>query len=215
VPPVPPDTPNPPPNQTGPSPSNQQMGGDDAAIVEQVQAGDTDAFRYLVERHSQGIFRLAFRMTGNEHDAEDVVQETFLRAYRQLHRFESRSAFGTWLHRIGANCAVDVIRVRRQRDEVTTTADENEGSIVDTLPTAVSAPDHKVFKVEVRQKVITAMASLSTMERAAFVLRHFEDMPIREIGATLGLKENATKNTIFRALGKIRRELEPIMSELR
>ena len=109
----------------------------------------------------------------------------------------------------------DVIRARRQRDEVGNVADDDQGSVIDTLPAAVSSPDHKAFKAEVRQKVVAAMASLSTMERAAFVLRHFEEMPISEIGATLGLKENATKNTIFRALGKIRRALEPIMSELR
>ena len=67
------------------------MGGDDATIIEQVQTGNPDAFRVLVERHSRGVFRLAYRLTGNEHDAEDVVQETFLRAYRNLKRFEARA----------------------------------------------------------------------------------------------------------------------------
>ena len=83
------------------------MEGSDAAIVLQVRAGDIDAFRGLVERHSRKVFHLAFRMTGNEHDAEDIVQETFMKAFRQLSRFESRASFGTWLHRIAANCALD------------------------------------------------------------------------------------------------------------
>ena len=82
----------------------------DAVTISRARNGDPDAFRQLVERHSQPIFRLAYRMTGNEHDADDVVQETFLRAYRQLGRFEERANFGTWLHRIGVNCALDLLR---------------------------------------------------------------------------------------------------------
>jgi RNA polymerase sigma-70 factor (ECF subfamily) len=191
------------------------MDGDDAAIVQQVRAGDTEAFRILVERHSRGVFRLAYRMTGNEHDAEDVVQETFMKAFRQIDRFESRAAFGTWLNRIGANCALDVLRGRRRRDEVTVSPDTKEEPVLDTLTSADPSPEQEVFGGEVRAKVTEALAGLSTMERAAFVLRHFEEMSIAEIGATLGLRENATKNTIFRALAKIRRTLEPVLGELR
>src|SRR5215212_1228919 len=88
-----------------------------AAVLARARQGDSEAFRELVERHSRSIFRLAFRMTGNEQDAEDLVQETFLRAYKQLHRFDGRAAFGTWLYRIAANCSLDLIRVRKIRNE--------------------------------------------------------------------------------------------------
>ena len=88
-----------------------------AAVLARARQGDSDAFRAIVERHSRSVFRLAFRMTGNEHDAEDVVQESFLRAYRQLGRFESRANFGTWLYRITANCAVDLMRARQARHD--------------------------------------------------------------------------------------------------
>src|SRR5437660_11408108 len=76
----------------------------DVAVVSRARSGDADAFRQLVERHSKPMFRVAYRMTGNEHDADDVVQETFLRAYKQLRHFGERANFGTWLHRIAANC---------------------------------------------------------------------------------------------------------------
>src|SRR6476660_45630 len=89
-----------------------------AAVLARAQQGDGDAFRALVERHSRTVFRLAFRMTGNEQDAEDVVQESFLRAYRQLGRFESRANFGTWLYRIVANCSVDLMRARQARHDM-------------------------------------------------------------------------------------------------
>jgi RNA polymerase sigma factor (sigma-70 family) len=79
----------------------------DAAAVALARDGDSEAFRALVERHSRAVFRVAHRMTGSAQDAEDVVQETFLRAYRQLARFESRANFSTWLHRIAVNCSID------------------------------------------------------------------------------------------------------------
>ena len=89
----------------------------DSAAAEQARKGDQRAFGALVERHSRSVFRLAFRMTQNEQDAEDLVQETFLKAYKQLHRFDGRSAFGTWLYRIAANCSLDLIRARKNRKE--------------------------------------------------------------------------------------------------
>src|SRR5262244_4298156 len=91
---------------------------DAAAVLARARQGDSEAFRALVERHSRSVFRLAFRMTGNEQDAEDVVQEAFLRAYKQLGRFESRANFGTWLYRIVANCSVDLMRARQSRHDM-------------------------------------------------------------------------------------------------
>src|SRR5437660_3976742 len=87
-----------------------------AAVLARARQGDNEAFRALVERHSRSVFRLAFRMTGNEQDAEDVVQETFLKAYRQLGRFESRANFSTWLHRIAVNRSIDLIRGRKHQE---------------------------------------------------------------------------------------------------
>src|SRR5216683_7324542 len=93
------------------------MDESDGAAVARAQSGDGDAFRILVEQHSRAIFRLAFRMTGNEQDAEDVVQETFLRAYKQLDRYEARSSFSTWLFRIASNYSLDLIRSRKRHEE--------------------------------------------------------------------------------------------------
>ena len=90
------------------------MEATDLAAVERTRGGDTAAFRVLVERYGRSVFRLAFRMTGNEFDAEDVVQETFLRAFKQLDSYESRSSFGTWLYRIAANYSLDLIRSRKR-----------------------------------------------------------------------------------------------------
>jgi RNA polymerase sigma-70 factor, ECF subfamily len=83
-------------------PSVETIGDTDAIAIERTLAGDRDAFRVLVERHSHNVFRLAYRMTGNQHDAEEVVQEAFLRAYQKLSQFAERANFGTWVYRIAA-----------------------------------------------------------------------------------------------------------------
>src|ERR1700730_6244084 len=142
--------------------------------------GDTDAFRALVERHSQQVFRLAFRMTGNEHDAEDVVQESFLRAYRQLGRFESRANFGTWLYRIVANCSIDLIQAKRawRGQGRIAVLDDNETA---PAPAAGPDPERLAQSAEIRTRVTAAMQELSPLERAAFTLRHHEGRSIDEI----------------------------------
>jgi RNA polymerase sigma-70 factor (ECF subfamily) len=182
----------------------------DAAAVALARDGDSEAFRALVERHSRAVYRLACRMTGNPQDAEDVVQETFLRAYRQLGRFESRANFGTWLHRIAVNCSIDLIRTRRHQASTRDAAD------LDTLDAAVDrevdpSPERLMLSAEVQERVGAAMSSLTAMERAAFVLRHFEGHSIEEISRTLGLKANAAKHSIFRAVRKMRLALEPFV----
>src|SRR5215467_9973512 len=96
--------------------SVEVMGESDAVAIERTLAGDRDAFRVLVERHSQSVFRLAYRMTGNQHDAEEIVQEAFLRAYQKLSQFAERANFGTWVYRIAANYAIDRMRQRRSED---------------------------------------------------------------------------------------------------
>jgi RNA polymerase sigma-70 factor, ECF subfamily len=182
----------------------------DLAAVSRARGGDSDAFRLLVERHSRTIFKVAYRMTGNEHDADDVVQETFLRAYKQIGRFEERANFGTWLHRIAINCSLDLLRVRGRHDKHHIHESE-DGEMSRTIETTDPQPDRLLLSAELQKHVLAALERLSGNERTAFVLRHFEGMPVEEIGKTLGIQVNATKNTIFRAVRKLRESLEPLV----
>ena len=189
----------------------------DAGAVALARHGDSEAFRALVERHSRAVYRLAYRMTGNPQDAEDVVQDTFLKAYRQLGRFESRANFGTWLHRIAVNCSIDVIRARKHQETA------HDASDLDTLDGGPAArderpdpsPERLMLSTEVQDKVTSAMDGLTHMERAAFVLRHFEGQSIEEISRALNLKTNAAKHSIFRAVRKMRLALEPFVESER
>jgi RNA polymerase sigma-70 factor (ECF subfamily) len=185
----------------------KQMHPDDAAAVAKARGGDQDAFRVLVERHSRTIYRLAYRMTGRAEDAEDVVQETLVRAYRQLGRFEARSNFATWLYRIGFNCAIDYMRARPQRESAETDEKLEQMAKSSKGPTT----DDLVYAGEIGERVQEALGALSPQERAAFLMRHYHGCSIEEICSTLDLKSNAAKHSIVRAVKKMRAALRPLM----
>ncbi len=195
--------------------SNHQMEEGDAAIVRRVRNGEVEAFRILVDRHSRALYVLAHRMTGNAHDAEDIVQESLMKAYRQLDRFEDRAEFGTWVHRIGVNCALDHLRSHKTRDAVLTSEPERQEALYETAVSNDPLPDQQLANRQIREHVQCALGTLSESERTAFVLRHFDEVPLSEIADILGINENAVKNTIFRAVQKVRRAIEPVIGELR
>jgi RNA polymerase sigma-70 factor (ECF subfamily) len=187
----------------------------DRALVTQARSGDPDAFRALVERHSRVVFRQAYRMTGNRQDAEDVVHESFLRAYRQLGRFDERAGFGTWLYRISTNCALDTIRARRRRSENGPPAEPDGPDPMAQVPARDPSPERSAWSAQLRGAVEDAMNELSPTERAAFVLRHFEGMHIEEVGRALQCRPGAAKHSVFRAVQKLRRALEPMVAPVR
>ena len=192
------------------------MEDSDSLAVALVISGDGDAYRTLVDRYSRGVFRLAYRMTGNEQDAEDVVQETFLRAFRYIHRWESRSSFGTWIHSIAANYSLDLLRARKRHATVVHFQSEGpDGAsteVVQTLKGTDPGPDRLMYSSQVQQQVAATLNTCSQQERTAFVMRHFEGQSIDEIGTVLGLSTSAAKQSIFRAVQKLRRALEPMVN---
>ena len=183
-----------------------QMHPEDAAAVARAKGGDHEAFRILVERHSRSVFQLAYRMTGRPEDAEDVVQETFVRAYRQLGRFEARASFTTWLYRIGFNCAIDYLRARPKPAAMEMT------EVIERLAPPSGGPniDDLVFAGEISARVQAALGELTEQERAAFLMRHYHGCTIDEICQALDLKTNAAKHSIFRAVKKMRVALAPM-----
>ena len=187
------------------------MEASDLEVVALVKAGDHDAFRHLVERHSRSVFRLAYRLTGHEQDAEDVVQETFLRAFREIRKFETRSSFATWLYRITVNCSHDLLRQRPRagsRPSLDDPALRAAAEMAD--PSASADPLRELASRRIDERVRAAMHGLSDQERSAFVMRHFEGLSIEEIGRVLDLKTSAAKHSVFRAVHKLRRALEPV-----
>ena len=182
----------------------------DAAAVALVRAGDCDAFRLLVERHSRKLFRLAYRLTGNNDDAEDIVQETFLRAYRSLDQFDERAVFTSWLYRIATNYSLDVLRNRKHKQVVSLSVAGAEAvDATEWVASNTPGPERVAFSGQMQERIAEALDQLTPHERTAFTLRHFEGHTTEEIGVALKIGANAAKQVVFRAVQKMRRALEP------
>jgi len=197
-------------------PSVEATGDSDAIAVERTLAGDRDAFRVLVERHSPNVFRLAYRMTGNQYDAEEVVQEAFLRAYQKLSQFAARANFGTWVYRIAANYAIDRMRQRKSEDANREPAPRanDDGIEIDAMtfvPDSAPNPERLAQSEQLAEHMRRALQQLTPAERTAFVMRHWGGSCIEEIAEALKSSSSAAKNTIFRSVQKLRRALEPFV----
>jgi RNA polymerase sigma-70 factor (ECF subfamily) len=183
------------------------MGQNDGAAIEAVLAGDRDAYGELVKRHSRMLFRLAYRMTGNEADADDVVQEAFLRGYQKLATFESRANFGTWIYRIAVHCALDRL-ARRRAEEARRVSEETEPeNDAVQVPDLRPDPERLAMSAEIGALQDIAMRGLTPIERTAFILRHMEDRSTEEIAAALDVTPNTAKQSVYRAVQKVRHRL--------
>jgi RNA polymerase sigma-70 factor (ECF subfamily) len=188
----------------------------DAMAVERTLAGDQDAYRVLVERHSRTVYRMAYRLMGNAHDAEEVVQESFLRAYQKLKQFAGNANFGTWVYRIAANYAIDRIRQRnavesRRAGPNRPGEDSLEVDPLSLVRDMSPSPERLAGSAQLAERMKAALAELSPAERTAIVMRHWDGCGIEEIAAVLKSNSNATKNTVFRAVQKLRRALTPFL----
>ncbi len=171
-------------------------------LVEAARNGDKAAFDELV-RHTYGdVFKLAVRLTGNEADASDVVQDTYVRAFRGLRRFRGDAQFSTWLYRIASNCASSfTARRKRQRCDSLTEADE----VIETDPD--QDPTLHAEASSLRSTIERALEQLPHRLRAVVELRHLEGLSHREIAERLGISESATKVRLHRARNTLRRVL--------
>ncbi len=186
------------------------MNAADPSTIEAARAGDTAAFRRLVEAHTRPLHAVCLRILGDRMLAEDALQDALLNAWRALDRFDGRSAFGTWLHRIAVNAAL--AQLRRQRPEVgLEPADPDGGEFA--LPDPYADPLEHAAGEQLGRQLSAQLDALSSAERSAFVLRHFEHYPLDEIAGVLGCNVNACKQAVFRAVRKLRLALSPLRSE--
>lgn len=182
----------------------------DHSIVRAVLDGDKDAYGALVRAHSATVFRVAFRIVGNEAEAEEIVQETFLRGYQQLKSFQQRSAFGTWIYRIAVNCALNRFNQPGIEAEYRHGEESDPEQKTVQVATPHADPERALLGREISAAQEVAMQRLTAIEKSAFVLRHLEDRSTTEIAHVLGIAPNAAKQAVFRAVQKLRRELAPL-----
>ena len=183
--------------------------------LEALRRGDRQEFARLVDAYSPAIYRLALKMLGDAQDAEDVLQNTFLQAFRHLAGFEGRSSLSTWLYRIAANEALMLLRKRRP-----------ETTLTDSLPEEPDAPDEPVefsercclpeeelLSAEARRHLDEAIRRLPESLRVVFLLRDIEGLSIQETAEALNLSETAVKTRLLRARLRLRETLSGYYGE--
>jgi RNA polymerase sigma-70 factor (ECF subfamily) len=178
------------------------MPADTVALVEAARRGDRPAFDALVRATYVDTYTLAHRLTGDDDDARDVVQETYLRAYRGLARFRGDAKFSTWLYRITANCASTHLDRRRRHRHEELTDDLAVGD-----PVAAHDPEHRAEQAMVRDRLQVALRALPPRLRAVVVLRDVYDLPHEAIAAELGISESAAKVRLHRARRTLREDV--------
>lgn len=184
------------------------------ALIRKAQAGDRVAFEDLVRRYDRDVLRLALNLVRRPEDARDIYQESFLRAYRNLHRFRFECSFYTWVYRIVTNVALDHLRRKSTRREdqapAVETADGNPSDFFDRQPemSAAANPERKFLGQELAQQIAAALNELSPRERMVFEMKHYQGMKLRAIGDLLGTSEETAKNSLFRATRKLRANLD-------
>ena len=185
---------------------------DDEALVRQAQQGSTSAFEELVRHYDRVVLRLALNITGSYEDAQDIYQDAFLRAYRNLGRFRFECSFYTWIYRIATNLCLDHLRQKqlRSRDIVTERFPEgDEDSVLDRVPDhrPGTSPERAALSHELRDRIRMALGRLSPRERMVFELKHYQGLKLQTVANMLNTTENTIKNTLFRATHKLRVEL--------
>lgn len=190
--------------------------GQNDISIEALRSGDKHEFARMVDAYSGPLYRLALKMLGNEPDAQDVLQNTFLKAFQHIREFEGRSKLSTWLYRIASNEALMMVRKRRPETNFTDTVQEqDEDQILDPVQFAdwCCLPEDEFLTSESRAALDRAVQRLPETLRIVFILRDIEALSIQETSQALGLSETAVKTRLLRARLRLREELSSYFGE--
>ena len=186
-------------------------------LIREAQAGSRTAFDALVRQYEHQVLRLALHLTGSEHDAEDIYQEAFLKAYRYIGNFRFECSFYTWIYRIVTNLCLDQLRRKKTRREDHAVVVDRSGEEIDVLATvsdnrSFSNPARELDRKLLGERIHAALEKLTPRERMVFVLKHYQGLRLRTIGELLHTTEETAKNTLFRATKKLRTQLADLRS---
>ena len=189
-----------------------QARASEAELIREAQAGSRAAFDTLIRQYEQQVLRLALHLTGSEHDAEDIYQEAFLKAFRYLGKFRFECSFYTWIYRIVTNLCLDQMRRRKTRREGNGVLIDHSGEEIDLLASfsddrSFSNPDKELERKALGERIQAALTKLTPRERMVFELKHYQGLRLRVIGEMLNTTEETAKNTLFRATKKLRTQL--------
>ena len=177
----------------------------DDQTVQRAAQGNKQAFRLIVLHYAEAVNRLAYRYTADASYAEDIAQETFIKAFQAISRYQPQAKFSTWLLRITTNSAIDYLRKTNRQLAVSLDQDYHQNEV--NTPTMGNDE-----RLDLNQRLNVALANLSDVERLAITMKHHQGYSIDETAQVLNLKSNACKQTIFRAVQKLRKQLSTEVS---
>jgi RNA polymerase sigma-70 factor (ECF subfamily) len=185
---------------------------DDTLLIREAQHGNRAAFEELVRQYDQAVLRLALHLTGSESDAQDIFQDAFLKAYKNVGSFRFECSFYTWIYRIVTNLCLDHLRKRQVRKEDAHVATDSSGEEYDLLDRVADAraganPERDLMRRELGKRINCALDRLTPRERMVFELKHYHGLKLRTVGEILNTTEETAKNTLFRATQKLRGSL--------
>lgn len=183
-----------------------QMTLSDEEVVQRVLAGETALYEVVMRRYNQRLYRVAMGILRNDGEAEDVMQDAYVRAYTHLHQFEHRARFSTWLTRIAVNEALGRLRARARFDSIEGT-DDGEGQNMGWLKSNEADPEQNASRAEVTEVLEKAINGLPDRYRMVLVLRDVEEMSTAEAAEALGLSEDNVKTRLSRARAMLRKHL--------
>ena len=173
---------------------------EERTLIDRARQGDETAFASLVERYQDRVYRLALRICGNSHDAEEAAQEAFVAAWRGLPAFRGESRFSSWLYQLTSNAAIDLLR-REKRHRGNVPIEE------EILPLSGDSPQQNAENAELRRSLQTALMTLTPEHREIFLLRQMQQLSYEEIGGMLGLESGTVKSRLNRAQKQLRQNL--------
>lgn len=182
-------------------------------LVDRFCSGDTTAFQELVERYKKKIYYLAFDITGNHHDAEDISQEVFIKMFRSLKTFRKDAKMSSWLYQITVNTCIDSFRRNSpiQKKLMNKLDKENVEANLLMKRDAAEDPEMNTEASQIQTHITEALQKVSPRERSVFVMRHYNDLKMIEVAEILNVSVGTVKSLFHRAIKKLRKELSPYM----
>ena len=179
---------------------------EDQELIQKAREGDSEAFRELLERYGRKVYYLALDLTGSPQDAEDLSQDVFMKVCQSLHTFRGEASFGSWLYRITVNTNIN--HYRRKAFQALKTVETMDDQIWNQHHTSTNHnPEKNAESSIMQQHIHKALDGLTPREHSIFVMRHYQDMPLKEIAEALQIRVGTVKSTLFRALQRMQKTL--------
>ena len=180
---------------------------DEKRLIQQAAAGDAAAFEKLVLRYQTQVYSLAYRMVGNEADAQDLAQEAFVRSWRALDSFQFSSQFSTWLYRLTSNICIDFLRAQKKRKHISLTVLQDDEQQQWDMPDHRPLPEEQMIVTQEREALTKAIAALDPEYRQVLILRIVNDCSYQQISEIMGIREGTVKSRLSRAREQLRKKL--------